>query len=459
MRYQVFIRGPEIGYRDNWLWLPKTRVSENTLKRSLEYEYTTGSGDQVLRMWREEPNHILVPREFTDTQTLKFRVKNLVPEFPKVEIQSSIELDKLWPDKTIQRDAYADIVDKRGGLLCLACGRGKTIVFLHAAARWGEPLLVINDRAHILLQWRKAIEKFLKFDGGIGWIQGSPDRWDWKHPITLAMLKSLSNHHNNLPLGMTEWFGRIVWDEIHHLSAPTFSRTAALFPGKRFGATATPGRPDGTEVLYHGHVGPILHKNLHQDIIPGVVFRRSHTEVDFSNKEVRKQCYSCNGEPHFRKMAAYVGTREEELNLCSDIIQKGLDAGRRILALSLSRTQTIALHERFPESGIVIGGKPKKPEDRLKVIAESQLVFATTDLAREALDEDRLDSLVILNEFSDENLLQQAVGRVQRKLLNGCKEASKVVIIFHVRVPTMRSMGANLKKHFRRWGIETETIG
>ena len=441
------------------MWLPKDKISERTLKRSLEYTYSTAGGDKVLSMWREEPNHILVPREFVDPETLDYEVTDLAPEFPKVEISSSIELDKPWPDKTIQRDAFADIVGARSGILCLACGRGKTIVYLHAAAQWGVPLLVINDKEHILLQWRNAIEKFLDFEGGVGWIQGKPSKWDWKHPVTLAMLKSLSNYSDQLPEGMREWFGAIVWDEIHHLSAPTFSRTASLFPGRRFGATATPERQDGTEVLYHGHVGPILHTNLEQDIIPGVVFRRSHTEIDLSDNTVREGCLSCNGDVHFRKMAAYVGTQEEELNLCAGVVQRGVEAGRRILVLSLSRDQTIAMHERFPGSGIVIAGRPKKPADRLRVIDENELVFATTDLAREALDEARLDSLIILNEFSDENLLQQAVGRIQRALLEGSKEPSKVVIIFHVRIPPMRAMGANLKKHFRRWGIETESIG
>lgn len=459
MRYRVFVRGPEIGFRDTWLWLPKSRCSPNILKNSLEHPYETKSGTRVLRMWREEPNHILVPREFVSPEELGYEVRDLVPEFPKVEIESSIELDKPWPDKTIQRDAFRDIVDTNGGLLNLACGRGKTIVFLHAAATWGEPILIINDKENILLQWRNAIEKFLSFEGGIGWVQGKPSKWDWKHPITLAMLKSLANYHDQLPEGMTEWFGRIVWDEIHHLSAPTFSRTASMFLGKRYGATATAERADGTEVLYHGHVGPILHSNLEQDLIPSVIFKRSHTTIDLSDREVRQQCYSCNGEVHHRKISAYVGMRPEELDMCQGVIERGVEAGRRLLALSHSREHVIALHERFPDSGLVIGGNPKKPEDRLKVIDENQLVFATVDLAREALDEARLDSLVLLNEFSDENLLQQAVGRIQRKLLEGCKMPPRVVIIFHVRIPPMRAMGANLKKHFRRWGIETETIG
>ena len=460
VRYRVFVKRPDKGYRDTWLWLPKSKISEKTLKNSLEYTYSTGKTDQVLRMWKEEPHHLLVPREFIDISTLDYEVIDLVPEFPKVELTSSVQLDALHPERNAQQKAFDDLVNARGGVLNLACGAGKTVLFLHAAAHWGEPLLIINDKEHILVQWREEIERHLGIPPeDVGWIQGKPAKWDWKRPVVLGMLKSLANYADQLPEGMTGWFGRIVWDEIHHLSAPTFSRTAPLFPGRRYGATATVNRPDGTEVLYHSHVGPVLHKNLDQDIIPSVLFKRSHTTIDLTDREVHKQCYSITGEVHHRKFAAYVGTRPEELDLCSEVIQRGLDQGRRILALSLSRDQTMAMHERFPESSMVIHGHPKKPQERLEVIRSHQLVFATTDLAREALNETRLDSLVLLNEFSDENLLQQAVGRIQRQLLEGTKLPPKVVIIFHVRVPPMRSMGANLKKHFRRWGFETETIG
>lgn len=368
-------------------------------------------------------------------------------------------MDALWPDQSIQRDAYADLVTSDKGILNLACGRGKTIIFLHAAANWKEPLLVITGQEHILLQWKKAVKDFLEIDGEIGHIQGNPRKWNWKQPITLAMLKSLANHADKIPMELAKWPGRIVWDEIHHLSAPSYSRTAAVFWGKRYGASATVNRPDGAEIIYFNHVGPVVHQNLSQDIVPSVIFKRSHVEININDREVRKQCCSRTGDIHFRKAASYVGTLPEELKLCEDVVRRGVEKGRRMLVLSLSRDQTIAMHERFPDSGIVISGNPRKAKDRLEVIANKKLIFATADLGREALDEARLDSLVILNEFSDDNLLQQAVGRVQRKLREGTKAPSKVVIIFHVRVPSMRAMGANLKKHFRRWGIETETIG
>jgi len=35
MIYTLPVRDPEIGYRDTWLWLPKSKISVDVIKRSL----------------------------------------------------------------------------------------------------------------------------------------------------------------------------------------------------------------------------------------------------------------------------------------------------------------------------------------------------------------------------------------------------------------------------------------
>lgn len=449
------VRDADKGYIDSWLWYPKKFAPEEAVKSSLRFY---SKGDYV-PLWRETEDHILVPREALPHDQLDFPIEDRRPTFEKVDIKSKIVLDAKNPAETAQRDAFEDLKIADKGILNLACGAGKTVMFLHAIAQWGEPALIINDKEHILHQWKQEISKHLDLEEEIGWVQGKPATWDWKRPITLAMLKSLAKHSENLPEGMSEWFGRIIWDEVHHLSAPTFAKTAVLFPGKRYGATATVNRSDGGEILYFGHVGPIIHSNLNQDIIPTVKFRRSHTSVDLTDKAARRACCDITGEWHYKKTAEFIGTRPEELNLCKEVIQRGLSKGMKILALSSSRAQVTKLHEMFPDSGLIISGDPKKPEDRLDILKNSQLIFATTTIAQEALDEPSLDALVILNEFSDKNLLQQAVGRIQRKPTNGKTKAPKVVVMFHVRVPMLRAMGVNLKRHFRQWGFNEETIG
>lgn len=452
MIYELTERDPDTAYYDSWLWLPKKLVSLDTLRSSLEIPIG-GRGAQVetLQLWRDAPHHIGVPRESVPLDSIKCPLVEIIPEFPTTNTRSKITLDYIKPDRDDQVRAFDDLIHSRGGILNLACGAGKTVVFLHAIAEWSIPALVINDKGHILNQWREEIESKLVIDGGIGMVQGPPRKWDWKHPIALASLRSLAKYANEVPPQMVRHFGVVIWDEIHHLSAPMFSQSAAIFPGMRFGATATPKRNDGSQFVYMAHVGKIIHCNMHQDIIPIVTFARSPTSIDLDSAEAKAAVCDVRGDIHMRRLAAYVGQKESEINFVRQLIREAVDDGRKILALSMSVDHLKAMHEQFPQSVLIT--KDVKVNDRLPLIRSSQLIFGTTDLAQEALNEKQLDSLVILSEFSSENTLQQAVGRIQR---SAKKKVPQVVVIWHAHVRGLRAMGNKLRSHFRKWGFKVQ---
>lgn len=336
------------------------------------------------------------------------------------------------------------------GIVVHNCGKGKTIIALHHIAQRGVPALIINDKTHILQQWIKEIRRFLVVPGELGWIQGNPNKWTWKRPIVLASLKSLAMYADQVPPEMTTWFGTIIWDEIHHLSADEFSKTADMFYGDRFGVTATVERDDGGEMLYLWHVGNVIHKNLKQDVIPSVTFFKSDVRLDMNDPDTFRACTDRTGEIHVRRLANYVGTRPEEIAFERRVIDEGVKQDRDILAVTLSKEHAQLLHELYPGSGVLHQGIPAK--DRLDVLKNSRLTFATVDMAKEALNKQKLDALIILTEFSSKNILQQSVGRIQR-YLDG-KKKTKVIVIWHENVMVMRNMGYKLMNHFKRWGIK-----
>lgn len=447
MIYELAVKDRDTAYIDTMLWLPKKLVSLDTLRSSLEVPVK--GARSFLPLWKDAPHHIGVPRASVPLDQLQCELVSLIPEFPSVQIASKITLDALYPECSDQREAFDDIIHSRGGVLNLACGKGKTVIFLHAISKWSTPAIVINDKGHILNQWREEIEDKLEFDGEIGLIQGHPRKWMWENrPIVLASLRSLAKYADETPYKLARNFGVVIWDEIHHLSAPQFSRSASVFPGMRFGATATPRRLDGSQFVYFSHVGQIVHSNMHQEIIPEVVFVRSPVQISLDDPDVKQNACDRYGDIHVIKLAAYVGQLEQELNFASGLIEEALSANRKVLALSMSVDHLNALHQRFPGSGLVT--KDVKVNERLKIIRGKQLTFGTTNLAQEALDEPSLDSLLILSEFSSDNTLQQAVGRIQRKAI---KKMPRVVIIWHVGVRGMRNMGNKLRSHFKKWGF------
>lgn len=453
MNYTIPIRDPELGYRDTWLWLPKKRISVEVIKRSLTVPVTVKDDIVFMMLWKDSPHHLGIPREKIKVEDLAYPVIDLTPtQYEHVGFKSNVVLDYVRPEKDDQKKAFADLSAVDGGILNLACGIGKTVVAIHLIAHRQMPALIINDKTHILQQWMAEINRFLVVPGEIGWIQGHPSKWNWKQPIVLASLKSLAMYADQVPPEMTSWFGTVIWDEIHHLSADEFSKTADMFYGSRFGVTATVERDDGSELLYLWHVGNVVHKNLKQDVVPSVTFFKSLTTLDMDDPVTFQACTDRRGEVHLRRMANFVGTRPSEIAFEREVIDEGLERGRDILAITLSKEHAMKLHELYPNSGVLHEGVPAK--NRLGVLRDSRLTFATVDMAKEALNKQKLDSLIILTEFSSRNILQQSVGRIQRYLEG--KKQTKVIVIWHVNVRPMKSMGYKLMNHFKKWGMKVE---
>ncbi len=383
------------------------------------------------------------------------RVVDLTPRFETISISSDVVLDVSDPSRDSQARAFKDLVEAPDGILNLACGAGKTVLVVHAIAHWKRRALIIAHQEEILEQWRGEIEEHLTFDGGIGWIQGKPENWDWQHPITLAMIQTLAKYRADISADMRRWFGTIIWDETHHLAARQFCKTADVFPGHRYGATATVERGDGSEIVYLWHIGKVLHSNLEQDLVPTVTFVHSPTEIDMRSPAVRHEVTDSNDNIHTRRLVNYVAQREEEIEFVSEHIQEALTAGRKILALSLSKDQLGVLHDRFPGSGL-IRGDVKGAGVRRGALKDNQLCFGTADLAKEALNDKALDALFILTEFVKEGMLQQAVGRIQR-FLKG-KSDVRVVVIRHRHVPRLERMARKMESYFLKQDFRVEVV-
>lgn len=453
MIYTIPIRDPELGYLDRWLWLPKSRISVEVLKNSLMLPIQSGGGEEIIQLWRDSPDHLGIPRARLPLDHFDFPIIDLRPSsYESIDVQSNLVLDARRPEMTDQKEAFEDLVEGGDGILNLACGRGKTCIALHAVARWGVPALIINDKIHILEQWRGEINTHLRVNGEIGWVQGKPEKWVWEDcPIVLATLKTLATYRNELPPGFKRRFGTIIWDEAHHLGARDYSKTADLFPGRRIGLTATINRADGAEMIYLWHIGMALHSNLKQDVTPSVVFLRSPARLDMDDSKIFDACTDKRGELHYKRLAICLGGQPAELAFEREVIDEGIRLGRDMLVASTSREHARRLHEMYPSSGII--DKDVPANKRLSMLREHKLTFGTIDMAQEALNKTSLNSLIILTEFTSDRILTQSMGRIQRFLEN---KRSRVIVVFHHRIPYLAAMGRKLMRRFKQQGIEVE---
>jgi superfamily II DNA or RNA helicase len=339
-------RDPNCGYLDTWLWVPKRYLNVDGTKASLTFTFTDtfSQRGRIVYLWKETDYHLLVPRSFWDVRNVPYRVVDLRPtSFPSVNIKSHIKLDhreQLRNGRTVLEPTGDDVqaksldalLNSSGGVLQLACGKGKTCVALELITRRGMPGLVVVPDTTLMEQWQKEITKLLKLKGGLGLIQA--DVFKWRHPIVLTTYHTIGARATTLSEEVLRWFGTIVWDEGHHIPAPTFASSAEAFYGARFSLTATPERDDGLHIISEYHIGPIVYRDLSQDLKPTVLFKWTGLEVDMVRDG--SQILDKNGQPHLGKLSGFFGRWPKRVRMLLDDVAEALRQGRKVLVLSNS---------------------------------------------------------------------------------------------------------------------------
>lgn len=447
-------REPGVGYVDNWLWLPRSRVSHNQLRSALTY-YDLRK-DQPVVVLEDEPHHFRVPRNYfpaTLFGKLPYPVVDLRPHisFPRVDLHSRVVLDAREQGKTYQRDGCAALLSCYDGILCLRCGAGKTVVALHTASLLKVPILVVVDDKSLAIQWMEEIEEFLGVPRqDIGRVGGDGSHFDWERPITVALIQTLAGRavEGRLPPEFLRHPGVLLLDEAHVVGAPHFSKALPPFWGRRWGLSATPHREDGFDSLLRYTIGPVVYTYLQPDLKPLVYFRGLPTQLNLSDPAVRREVFDKSNKFHGGKTYGYLARNDAKrtAHIAKDI-QDALDTGRQILVLTHSRDMCEKLGELFPQAGVCHGGVAET--ERRRRIRECNPVIAIMKIGKQALNKPILDTLFIVEPFAKGGILQQTLGRVLRAFAN--KKKPVVMIFEDLNIPAFSRMCGNLRLMMTKW--------
>jgi superfamily II DNA or RNA helicase len=350
---KVIKRDPNTAYIDNWFWVPKQYVNVEGTKSALTFTFSDSftQHHRFVYLWKETEHHLLVPRAFWDARGMPYRVVDLRPSsYPQTSVTSKIKLDHRWhvengqqtlkaTGSSVQQKSLDAMLHATGGILQLACGKGKTCVALELIARTKVPALVVVPDTTLLEQWQREINMLLDVPGGIGLIQA--DVFRWRHPIVMTTYHTIGARAPLLSEEVLRWFGLIIWDEGHHIPAPTFEASAEAFYGRRFALTATPRRDDGLHIISEYHIGPIVYQDLSQDLKPIVVFKWTGLKPDMA--KVGPQILDKNQQLHLGKLSGYFGRWPERIKLLLDDVAMAIQNGRRVLVLSNSEGEIINL--------------------------------------------------------------------------------------------------------------------
>ena len=432
------MRKKDLGYRSDHLYLPKeklTGIMVGTMKRSLTFQKPDGV---QIKAWAENDTHLRVPREHLmplDILHLPFEIEDESPmSFPKVSVTLTYDLRD-----SVQHISKDALLNGGNGVLSLSCGKGKTVIALHAWAGLGVPAVVIVPTKDLAYQWKSRIEEHTSIpEEDIGWLSGPPSEWVWEKPICISTIHALAAAADDVPEHIRKHWGVAIFDEVHRLGAPYFNRAAAVCVGRRWGLSATPFRKDGMDVLYQSHIGGLLYQNLEHDSIPEVFFVQTGISIDNVNP---RSLRDYTGEINIPKLYTWLSKNKARNSIIERIVGQGISDGRVSLVLSERVDHVKDLHDRFPEDSGVIHGRVKG-ESREEILKTNKVILAITQLARDGLDRSDLNTVVICMPFTDRGRFEQIIGRAQRS-------KNPIVIVLEDDIEVCRKMCYRLKSHLR----------
>lgn len=197
--------------------------------------------------WRTEARHYLRVRE--DAAVYHLSLDDQAPRFFECPTLRPA-LPRLRPDQEAAVEAW----ERAGcrGLIVKPTGTGKTEIALSIIVRHRASALVVVPLRDLMYQWQRRIKQGLGAEAGI---LGDGRREVW--PITVTTYDSAYIHMKEIG----NRFRLIVYDEAHHLPAPTLRESAmdCLAP-MRLGLTATPWRADGADRLLEDLIGPVVYQ-------------------------------------------------------------------------------------------------------------------------------------------------------------------------------------------------------
>lgn len=356
-----------------------------------------------------------------------------------------------------------DVIYSTTGLLLEApCGHGKTVLGIWLSYERGVQTMVLVPTYYLAKQWKQRIEECT--DASTVILRSTDMEVPIDRDFTIVVMDLFSCR--KLPQNLIDNVGHVILDEAHRVGAETYLPILDEIPAKyRTALTATFRRNDGVHRILKYHFGehiqmknrfpkPLVYGVYTNVKIKGVVSKnRPHdkfiefldsrsipyhetkgaiqftpteslcTDIEKAIKEgsITKTayrqivaCWKKGSELSYPVVDSYLNEHSGRRKLAIRAIQKCLDAGRTVLFLSKRKDTLKALHKYFAKYKpmlIVSETNERSDEDEEYLQNSCPLIFGVTQLAKEGLDIDRLDTLIIHLPMKD---TEQAIGRISR---------------------------------------------
>lgn len=429
--------------------IPKTDKYKNIIeivKQELTVEpfqiATFSKKDESLKfpVYQENDEYVSVPKFYG---IKKCGVPDINKEIKGQKIKIKFKGDLRPMQKEIVNTVIPHIQKNDGGVLCLPCAAGKTVLALYLASLFKVKTLVIVHKTFLLNQWKERAEEFT--NASLGIIQQNKVDIDGKD-IVIGMLQSIAK--DKYDSNVFRDFGLVIFDEAHHAPSQYFSKALPMIASKlTIGLSATPKRADRLEKILYWYFGDIMYR--------AAVEENNKVLVNIVNYDIEhekfKEYLMYTGDVNRPKTINKLTTIGRRNKFIIDLVEEVLQEDeRKILILSDRIEHLETLKKRLDEREITttdfyIGGMKQKALD---VAKNAQVIFASYGMAAEGLDIPSLNTLFMVTSRKE---VEQAVGRVVRKINPNVRP---MIYDFTDQLPSFVNQGRHRRKLYKKMGFE-----
>lgn len=392
----------------------------------------------IVKAYQETKNSYIVPKHWG----LNNISENIID---KQSNGKSIDIKFNGDLRPLQKEIMAEVLPKlkklSGGVLCLPCAAGKTVLSLYLASLFKVKTLVIVHKGFLVKQWKERIGQFT--NASVGMIQGT--KLDINKDIVIGMLQTVAKDKHSRDIYND--FGLVIFDEAHHAPSQYFSKALPIISSKiTIGLSATPKRSDGLEKILYWYFGEILYK-AKTEIINSVIVKICKYTI---NHDKFKEYYMPNGEVNRALGINKLTTIGRRNKMIVDLLEQVMkEKNRKVLILSDRVEHLNALKNRIDSRNIgttdyYIGGMK---DEKLKIAEKAQIILGTYPMASEGLDISDLNTLFMATSRRE---VEQSVGRITRKL----GEIRPIVYDIVDQIEWIKKQGAYRKKFYKKKGFE-----
>ena len=366
----------------------------------------------------------LIPtdHEITDKRILK------PVEFPEFNLE-------LRPS---QQSVYDEIGD--GGIINAWVSWGKTFTGLAIAGKLGQKTLVVTHTLALRKQWEDEVEKVFGFKAGI---IGS-GKFETDKPIVIGNIQSL---YRKIPQ-IRQLFGTIILDEMHHCSAPTFSRIIDKNCARyKIGLTGTLERKDGRHVVFRDYFGNNVLKPPKENfmmpkvhILPMDIRFMDGNSIPWANR-INELAYNPEYQHSVAMTASSYAAKGHKVLVVSDRV----DFLKNCAKLTGDNAVCVTGAVHHENRGEIIN----------QIYEDKDVLYGTQAIFSEGISLNILSCLILATPVNNEPLLTQLIGRIIRDYEG---KQQPVVVDINLIGKTAKRQASMRTGYYIKQGYEISTL-